>query len=117
MAALRLDAMNELAQQPAGQISVDGHRDRGLVGEPADRGGQWRPKGEPAELRTHDFPDPDLGKAIPYGVYDIAANAGWVNVGTDHDTAAFAVGSLHRWWHAAARPPTRSLQDAVPGVE
>lgn len=137
--------MNELARQPAAQISVDGHRDRGLVGEPADRGGQrrradparpaWlpgriaragtsiramsrsRPKGEPAELHTRDFPDPDLGKAIPYGVYDIAANVGWVNVGTDHDTAAFAVGSPRRWWHVAARPPTRSLQDAVPGVE
>ena len=54
-------------------------------------------------VRTHDFPDEQLGKAIPYGVYDLAANTGWVNVGTDHDTAAFAVESIRRWWNAAGR--------------
>ena len=57
--------------------------------------------GEPAQVSTHDFPDRELGKAIPYGVYDLAANAGWVNVGTDHDTATFAVESIRRWWNAA----------------
>jgi hypothetical protein len=54
-------------------------------------------------VRTHDFPDETLGKAIPYGVYDVSANTGWVNVGTDHDTAAFAVESLRRWWTAIGR--------------
>jgi hypothetical protein len=63
-------------------------------------------------VRTHDFMDKDLGKAIPYGVYDVAASAGWVNVGTDHDTAAFAVESIRRWWTAmgrAAYPRARRL--------
>ena len=63
-------------------------------------------------MRTHDFIDKDLGKAIPYGVYDVAANAGWVSVGTDHDTAAFAVESIRRWWKAmgrAAYPGARRL--------
>ena len=60
-------------------------------------------QGQPAAARTHDFPDEQLGKAIPYGVYDLAANAGWVNVGTDHDTAAFAVEAIRRWWNAAGR--------------
>ena len=60
-------------------------------------------QGRAGRVRTHDFPDEQLGKAIPYGVYDLAANAGWVNVGTDHDTAAFAVESIRRWWNAAGR--------------
>ena len=73
-----------------------------LVGEYASRGRQWRPKGDPVQVSDHDFPG-DLGKAIPYGIYDITANSGWVNVGTDHDTAAFAVESLRRWWNGAGR--------------
>src|SRR6266536_4915847 len=92
-------------------VSVDTKK-KELVGAYKNGGREWRPKGEPAEVSTHDFPDPDLGKAIPYGVYDLAANAGWVNVGTDHDTAAFAVESLRRWWHAqggAAYPRARRL--------
>jgi transposase len=92
-------------------VSVDTKK-KELVGPFKNGGREWYPKGEPAEVRTHDFPDPDLGKAIPYGVYDVAANAGWVNVGTDHDTAAFAVESLRRWWHAvggAAYPQARRL--------
>ena len=52
---------------------------------------------------THDFPDRELGRAVPYGIYDVAANTGWVNVGTDHDTAAFAVESIRRWWNGAGR--------------
>ena len=67
-----------------------------LVGEFKNGGRQWRPRGEPAR-HTYDFPDRKLGKAIPYGVYDLAANAGWANAGTDHDTAAFAVESIRRW--------------------
>ena len=64
--------------------------------------------GEPVRVKDHDFPDAALGKAVPYGVYDVAANTGWVSVGTDHDTAASAVESLRRWWKRAARPPTRT---------
>jgi hypothetical protein len=78
-----------------------------------ENGGQeYRPKGSPVPVRTHDFMDKDLGKAIPYGVYDVAANAGWVNVGTDHDTAAFAVESIRRWWTAMGQvtyPAARRL--------
>jgi len=58
------------------------------------------PQGQPAATRTHDFPGDSVGKAIPYGVYDVTADAGWVSVGTDHDTAAFAVESIRRWWKA-----------------
>ena len=83
-------------------ISVDTKK-KELVGPFTNSGRQWRPHGEPAATRTHDFPDDDLGKAVPYGVYDITANTGWVNVGTDHDTAAFAVESIRRWWNAQGR--------------
>jgi hypothetical protein len=81
-------------------ISVDTKK-KELVGEFKNAGRQWRPKGEPAATRTHDFPGDSAGKAVPYGVYDLTANAGWVSVGTDHDTAAFAVESIRRWWKAA----------------
>jgi hypothetical protein len=83
-------------------ISVDTKK-KELVGEFRNGGREWRPGGEPARVSTHDFPDLELGKAIPYGVYDVAANAGWVNVGTDHDTAAFAVESVRRWWNSAGK--------------
>ncbi len=92
-------------------ISVDTKKKEN-IGEFKNGGREWRPKGQPAAARTHDFPDEQLGKAIPYGVYDLAANAGWVNVGTDHDTAAFAVESIRRWWKAmgqAAYPHARRL--------
>jgi hypothetical protein len=92
-------------------ISVDTKK-KELVGDFANGGKEYRPKGSPVPVRTHDFMDKDLGKAIPYGVYDVAANAGWVNVGTDHDTAAFAVESIRRWWKAmgqAAYPHARRL--------
>lgn len=56
----------------------------------------WRPTGQPVQVNTHDFPDPEAGKAIPYGIYDVTADTGWVNVGCDHDTAAFAVASIYR---------------------
>jgi transposase len=92
------------ARQDAGEpvISVDTKK-KELVGEFRNAGREWRPKGRPVATRTHDFPGHSLGKAIPYGVYDVTANAGWVNVGTDHDTAAFAVESIRRWWKAAGR--------------
>jgi transposase len=101
------------AHQEAGDpvISVDTKK-KELVGEFMNAGREWRAKGGPVRVRTHDFPDDSLGKAIPYGVYDVAANTGWVNVGTDHDTAAFAVESIRRWWNAAGRgdyPQARRL--------
>jgi transposase len=80
-------------------ISVDTKK-KELVGEFKNSGRQWRPAGEPAKVDVHDFPDKELGKAIPYGIYDVAADSGWVNVGCDHDTAAFAVASIQRWWEA-----------------
>jgi transposase len=92
-------------------ISVDTKK-KELVGEFRNAGREWRPKGEPAATRTHDFPGDSTGKAVPYGVYDLTANAGWVSVGTDHDTAAFAVESIRRWWNAAGRgdyPQARRL--------
>ncbi|MGW2206874.1 ISAzo13 family transposase [Streptomyces sp. NPDC001774] len=89
------------AGQPV--VSVDTKK-KELVGEYKNNGRQWRPEGEPVQVRTHDFPDRQgPGKAIPYGIYDITANTGWVNVGTDHDTAAFAVASIRRWWQARGR--------------
>jgi hypothetical protein len=101
------------AFQAAGDpvISVDAKK-KEQVGEFANAGRQWRPKGAPARVRDHDFADASTGKAIPYGIYDLAANAGWVNVGTDHNTAAFAVESIRRWWDAcgsADYPAARRL--------
>jgi hypothetical protein len=83
-------------------ISVD-TRKKELVGEFGNAGRQWRPTGAPARVRDHDFASQAAGKAIPYGIYDLAADAGWVNAGTDHDTAAFAVESIRRWWNARGR--------------
>ncbi len=81
-------------------ISVDTEK-KELVGDCKNAGRQWRPRGEPVMVKTHDFLDRQgPGKAIPYGIYDVAANTGWVSVGTDHDTAAFAVASIRRWWQA-----------------
>jgi Rhodopirellula transposase DDE domain len=88
------------ASQPV--VSVDTKK-KELVGRYANGGREWRPVGEPAQVAVHDFPDPEVGKAIPYGVYDLGANAGWVSVGTDHDTAAFAVATLRHWWEQAGR--------------
>lgn len=84
-------------------ISVDTKK-KELVGDYKNAGRQWRPAGEPVKVRTHDFLDRQgPGKTIPYGIYDVAANTGWVSVGTDHDTAAFAVASVRRWWQAFGR--------------
>jgi transposase len=95
--------LNEQARthRDAGQpvISVDTKK-KELLGAFKNAGRQWRPAGQPVEVNTHDFPSDSTGKAVPYGIYDITANTGWVNVGTDHDTAAFAIESIRRWWHA-----------------
>jgi hypothetical protein len=96
------------AGQPV--ISVDAKK-KEQVGNYAQPGREWRPAGEPAPVRDHDFPgrDADAGKVTPYGIYDVAANAGFVNVGTDHDTAAFAIESIRCWWDTLG-------QDAYPGA-
>jgi hypothetical protein len=83
-------------------ISVDTKK-KEPVGDYRNAGRTWRPAGHPVPVNDHDFAGPQLGKAIPYGIYDLAANTGWVNVGTDHDTAAFAVESIRRWWNGAGR--------------
>ncbi len=86
--------------QPA--ISVDTKK-KELIGDFKNAGREWRPRGEPEEVRVHDFLDKNLGKAIPYGVYDMINNQGWVSVGIDHDTAQFAVNSIRRWWKRMGR--------------
>ncbi len=68
------------------------------MGQLANKGREYQPKGRPERVDVHDFPDPEVGKAIPFGVYDLAANEGFVVVGDDHDTAAFAVATIGRWW-------------------
>lgn len=90
-----------LAAQPV--ISVDTKK-KELVGNFKNGGCELRPKGQPEKVRVHDFVLPELGRANPYGVYDLAHNTGWVSVGIDHDTAAFAVESIRRWWNAMGRP-------------
>jgi hypothetical protein len=84
-------------------ISVDTKK-KELVGDFKNAGREWRPKGQPERVRVHDFKDKQLGKAIPYGVYDIGTDQGWVNVGIDHDTAQFAVNSIRSWWQHLGRP-------------
>ena len=84
-------------------ISVDTKK-KELVGDFKNSGREWHPKGHPEAVRVHDFIIPELGRANPYGVYDLAHNQGWVSVGTDHDTAAFAVSTIRRWWQAMGQP-------------
>jgi len=92
-------------------ISVDTKK-KEKCGNFHNGGREWRPEGQPEEVNTHDFPCDATGKAIPYGIYDLGNNSGWVGVGTDHDTAAFAVATLRRWWEAdgnARYPQARRL--------
>ena len=83
-------------------ISVDTKK-KELVGQHKNMGNEWHPKGNPELVKVHDFPDPNLPKASPYGVYDLSTNTGWVSVGTDHDTAEFAVETIRRWWLSMGR--------------
>jgi len=102
-------------QQPV--ISVDTKK-KELVGDFKNAGREWRPKGDPEAVRVHDFLIQELGRAVPYGVYDLAANAGWVSVGIDHDTAEFAVQTIRSWWHgvgAKRYPGARSLTITADG--
>jgi len=92
-------------------VSVDTKK-KELVGPFKNGGREWQPQGQPERVNVYDFPDPRVGKAIPYGIYDIGRNAGWVTVGQDHDTASFAAASLRRWWQVvgrAAYPPATRL--------
>lgn len=96
-------------KQPA--ISIDTKK-KELVGNFKNNGREWRPSRNPREVNTHDFPSSSVGKAIPYGIYDIAQNEGWVSVGTSHDTSEFAVESIYRWWSEMGKkryPRARSL--------
>jgi hypothetical protein len=83
-------------------ISVDTKK-KELVGAYKNNGTTWRPEGEPELVKVHDFIDKELGRANPYGVYDVASNTGWVSVGTDHDTASFAVETIRRWWNSMGK--------------
>jgi hypothetical protein len=89
-----------LAGQPV--ISVDTKK-KELVGDYDNGGTEWQPKGTPEQVEVHDFVDPEKGKAVPYGVYDVSNNEGWVSVGDNADTAAFAVSSIRRWWEVMGR--------------
>ena len=91
----------QAARQPV--ISVDTKK-KELVGDFKNQGQEWRPRGRPTRVRVHDFLIPERGKAIPYGVYDLTRNAGWVSVGIDHDTATFAARTIGRWWQKMGRP-------------
>ena len=84
-------------------ISVDTKK-KELVGDFSNKGQEWRPKGDPEKVRVHDFVDKELGRATPYGIYDVGANNGWVSVGMDHDTAEFAVETIRRWWRTMGQP-------------
>ena len=99
-----INAQTEAFQQ-RGQpvISVDTKK-KELVGDFKNGGREWQPAGQPEPVRVHDFVDRDLGKAIPYGVYDLAHNQGWVTVGTDHDTPTFAVQAVRSWWEQMGHP-------------
>jgi hypothetical protein len=103
--------ITECHQHGQPTISVDTKK-KELVGDFKNGGREWRPTGQPIPVRVHDFLDPALGKAIPYGVYDLANNEGWVSVGIDHDTAEFAVNAIRRWWTRMGRhrfPRARTL--------
>jgi Rhodopirellula transposase DDE domain len=90
-------AVKQFQQRGQPVISVDTKK-RELVGPFKNGGREWQPKGEPEQVRVHDFLDKELGKAIPYGVFDLSENQGWVSVGIDHDTAQFAAQAIRRWW-------------------
>jgi Rhodopirellula transposase DDE domain len=93
-------------------ISVDTKK-KELVGDFKNAGREWQPQGEPEEVRVHDFMDKTLGKAIPYGVYDITENQGWVSVGIDHDTARFAAEAIRRWWWKMGSPRYKTARELL----
>jgi hypothetical protein len=96
------DTATRFAKEGQPVISVDAKK-KELVGEYSNAGSEYQPKGKPARTQVHDFIDPEMGKAIPYGVYDLGADEGWVSVGDDADTAGFAVATIGRWWAQMGR--------------
>jgi hypothetical protein len=111
------DTVRQSLERDEPAVSVDTKK-KELVGDFKNAGQEWQPQGQPEEVRVHDFPDETLGKAIPYGVYDILNNQGWVSVGIDHDTAQFAAHSIRRWWRAMGRrrfPRARHLRITADG--
>lgn len=96
------DSVRRFQRRRQPVISVDTKK-KEIVGDFKNGGREWRPKGFPERVRVHDFIIPELGKAVPYGVYDLTHNAGWVSVGIDHDTATFAVSSIRNWWRSMGR--------------
>ena len=94
--------VKQFLEQGLPVISVDTKK-KELVGNFSNRGQEWQPQGEPQKTLVHDFPDKELGKAIPYGIYDLGRNEGWVSVGIDHDTAEFATDSILAWWKYMGR--------------
>jgi hypothetical protein len=96
------DAVRRFLDRNAPAVSVDTKK-KELVGDFKNAGREWHPQGRPEQVRVHDFLDKTQGKAIPYGVYDILNNQGWVSVGIDHDTAQFAANSIRRWWREMGR--------------
>ncbi len=97
------DQITTFLEQQLPVVSVDTKK-KELVGAFKNGGREWQPSGQPEPVKVHDFPDPAVGKAIPYGIYDVGRNTGWVTVGQDHDTASFAVASLRRWWEQVGQP-------------
>ncbi len=93
-------------------ISVDTKK-KELVGQFKNGGKEWRPQGDPEQVNVYDFVDKELGRANPYGVYDLANNAGWVSVGTDHDTASFAVATIRRWWMVMGKPLYPDVKELI----
>lgn len=93
-------------------VSVDAKK-KELVGDFANAGREYQPRGQPETVRVYDFVDKELGRAIPYGVYDLTANQGWVSVGTDHDTAQLAVETLRRWWQHMGNPAYPHAQELL----
>jgi transposase len=105
----------QLMEQPV--ISVDTKK-KELVGDFKNGGKELRPKGDPEKVRVHDFKIPELGRVAPYGIYDMTHNIGWVNVGIDHDTSAFAVESVRRWWYSMGKglyPDAKQLMVTADG--
>ena len=101
------DTVKQALAEGEPALSIDTKK-KELVGDFKNNGREWHPQGQPEPVRVHDFLIPELGRAVPYGVYDIGDNVGWVSVGIDHDTASFAVNAVRRWWQVmgSARYPT-----------
>ena len=104
------------ADQPI--ICVDTKK-KELLGQYKNAGKEWCPEGQPEQVKVHDFIDPELGRANPYGVYDLGSNSAWVSVGTDHDTSSFAVATIRRWWQSmgqALYPSAKELTITADGA-